>query len=200
MKYKMILCSIGMGLLAGTLPAKSQSLKDLFNKDNIEKIAEAITDHDKEYDLIGTWDYKGFACELKSDNLLKKAGSQVGTLLVENKMNEYGEKLGLVPGKFSYIFKKDNTFVNNCGSHTFEGTYSLNEKTGIATLTYLKMFKFDAKIQLSHNKLCLLLDGDKLLGFITLISSYSDNVAMKKLSSLAEEYNGALLGFELSRQ
>lgn len=200
MKCKRILCITGVGLLSGVLPAKSQSLKDLFNKDLVEKVAEVITGHNMEYDLTGTWDYKGFACELKSDNLLKKAGSQVGTLFLENKMNEYGEKLGLVPGKFGYIFKEDNTFINNYGAHNLEGTYSLNKETGIATLTYLKVFKFDAKIRLSENKLCLLLDGDKLLKFITLISSHSDNVAMKTLSSLAEEYDGALLGFALSRR
>lgn len=51
----------------------AQSLKDLFNKDNIEKAVNAVTGQNNA-DLQGKWAYSGYAIEFRSDNFLQKAG------------------------------------------------------------------------------------------------------------------------------
>ena len=65
-------------LIAALLMApdsQAQSLKDLLNKENIEKAVNAITGKSTA-SMEGTWTYAGSAIEFESDNLLQKAGSR----------------------------------------------------------------------------------------------------------------------------
>ena len=67
-------------LVALTLPTGShaQSLKDLLNKENIEKVVNAVTDNNH-VNMTGTWNYTGTALEFESDNLLQKAGGSLAS-------------------------------------------------------------------------------------------------------------------------
>ena len=62
-------------LLTGN--SHAQSIKDLFNKENIEKAVNAVTGKSTA-DMTGTWSYTGSAIEFESDNLLQKAGGSGG--------------------------------------------------------------------------------------------------------------------------
>ena len=55
-------------LLTGN--SHAQSIKDLFNKENIEKAVNAVTGKSTA-DMTGTWSYTGSAIEFESDNLLQ---------------------------------------------------------------------------------------------------------------------------------
>ena len=55
-------------LLTGN--SHAQSIKDLFNKENIEKAVNAVTGKSTA-DMTGTWSYTGSAIEFESDKLLK---------------------------------------------------------------------------------------------------------------------------------
>lgn len=57
-------------LLIASTAVQAQSLKDLFNKDNIDKITDAITGN-KSFDITGTWNHTGAAIAFESDKLLK---------------------------------------------------------------------------------------------------------------------------------
>ena len=62
-------------LIAALLMApdsQAQSLKDLLNKENIEKAVNAITGKNTA-SMEGTWTYTGPAIEFESDNLLQKS-------------------------------------------------------------------------------------------------------------------------------
>lgn len=67
--------------------SQAQSLKDLLNKENIEKAVNAITGKSTA-SMEGTWTYAGSAIEFESDNLLQKAGGAVAANAAENKLNE----------------------------------------------------------------------------------------------------------------
>ena len=56
--------------------SRAQSLKDLLNKENIEKVVNAVTGKSTA-SMEGTWIYTGSAIEFESDNLLQKAGGSV---------------------------------------------------------------------------------------------------------------------------
>lgn len=53
--------------------SQAQSLKDLFNKDNVENIVNTITGKNTA-SMVGTWSFSGSAIEFESDNLLQAAG------------------------------------------------------------------------------------------------------------------------------
>ena len=73
-------------LLTGN--SHAQSIKDLFNKENIEKAVNAVTGKSTA-DMTGTWSYTGSAIEFESDNLLQKAGGAVATTAAEKKPVSY---------------------------------------------------------------------------------------------------------------
>ena len=91
-------------LLTGN--SHAQSIKDLFNKENIEKAVNAVTGKSTA-DMTGTWSYTGSAIEFESDNLLQKAGGAVAATAAEKKLDEQLAKVGIKAGQMSFTFNAD---------------------------------------------------------------------------------------------
>ena len=69
-------------LLATASNLQAQSLKDLLNKENIEKAVNAVTGKNTA-SMTGTWMFTGSALAFESDNLLQKAGGSLAANAVE---------------------------------------------------------------------------------------------------------------------
>ena len=85
MKRKLLSFAVLITLLLVPTVNRAQSIKDLFNKDNISKVVNAVTGHTETVDMTGTWRYTGSAIEFESENLLKKAGGTVAASAAEQK-------------------------------------------------------------------------------------------------------------------
>ena len=179
--------------------SQAQSWSDLLNKDNISKVVNAITGTTESIDMTGTWSYKGSAVEFESDNLLMKAGGAAAATMAENKLNEQLSKIGIKDGQMSFTFNADSTFTSTVGKKTLKGTYSYNASTQQVDLKYLKLLNLHAKVNCSSSSLELLFNSDKLLKLMAFIGSKSSSTALKTVSSLAENYDGMMLGFQLSK-
>ncbi len=179
--------------------SQAQSWSDLLNKDNISKVVNAITGTTESIDMTGTWSYKGSAVEFESDNLLMKAGGAAAATMAENKLNEQLSKIGIKDGQMSFTFNADSTFTSTVGKKTLKGTYSYNASTKQVDLKYLKLLNLHAKVNCSSSSLELLFNSDKLLKLMAFIGSKSSSTALKTVSSLAENYDGMMLGFQLSK-
>ena len=173
--------------------SQAQSWSDLLNKDNISKVVNAITGNTESIDMTGTWNYKGSAVEFESDNLLMKAGGAAAATMAESKLNEQLSKIGIKDGQMSFTFNADSTFTSTVGKKTLKGTYSYNASTKQVDLN------LHAKVNCSSSSLELLFNSDKLLKLMTFIGSKSNSTALKTVSSLAENYDGMMLGFQLSK-
>ena len=184
-------------LVPGT--GRAQSIKDLFNKDNISKVVNAVTGHTETVDMTGTWRYTGSAIEFESENLLKKAGGTVAASAAEQKLDEQLAKLGIKEGQLSFTFNTDSTFVSTLGKRKLNGTYSYNPTTGMLQLKYMKLIPMNAKVNYTTQQMDLLFEADKLLKLITFLSSKSSSATLKAISSLADSYDGMMLGYELKR-
>ena len=178
--------------------SQAQSWSDLLNKDNISKVVNAITGKNT-VDMTGTWVYTGSAIEFESDNLLMKAGGAAAATMAENKLNEQLSKIGIKDGQMSFTFNADSTFTSTVGKKTLKGTYSYNASTKQVDLKYLKLLNLHAKVNCSSSSLELLFNSDKLLKLMAFIGSKSSSTALKTVSSLAENYDGMMLGFQLSK-
>ena len=176
--------------------SRAQSWADLLNKDNISKVVNAITGNTETIDMAGTWSYKSSAIEFESDNLLMKAGGAAAATMAENKLNEQLSKIGIKDGQMSFTFNADSTFTSTVGKKTLKGTYSYNASTKQVDLKYLRLLNLHAKVNCSSNSLELLFNSDKLMAFI---GSKSNSTALKTVSSLADNYDGMMLGFELAK-
>lgn len=191
--------AICIAALIGNLPLQAQSLKDLFSKENIERAVSTVAGKNTA-SLEGTWTFSGSAVEFESDDLLQKAGGAVAANLVESKLNEQLEKLGIKPGTLSFTFNPDSTFQTKLGTKKLSGTYSYDQASRTVELKYVKLVKLNAKANCTSQQLDLLFNADKLLDLITLLSSKTNSSVLQSVTSLADNYDGMRLGLALKKE
>ena len=176
MKRILILAIVCMVMMAQN--SYAQSWKDLLNKDNIEKVVNAVTGKSTTVDITGTWVYTGAAIEL----------------------NEQLAKVGITSGKMSFTFNSDSTFVTKVNKKTVRGTYSYTAGSDNIQLKFGKLIPMNVKVNCTSSQMDLLFNADKLMNVLTLIASKSKNTTLKTIGTLAENYDGMLLGFSLQKQ
>ena len=198
MKKYVLSLAVVSALLLVTTNVQAQSWKDLFNKDNIEKVVNAVTGK-QTIDMTGTWTYSGSAIEFESDNLLQKAGGAAAAAVAEKKLDEQLAKVGIKDGQVSFTFNADSTFTSTVGKRTMTGTYSYDATDKVVHLRYFKLLNMNAKVNCTSTNMDLLFNSDKLLKLIAFISSKSSSTTLKTISSLADSYDGMMLGFALKK-
>lgn len=151
-------------------------------------------------DLVGTWNYTGPDCRFESENLLKKAGGEVASKKIEDKLAETFGKFGIKQGSFSYTFNEDGSYMMNLGSKKVKGTWLFDEEERILTVQgTFGLAKSKAVVCKTGNKISLLYDADKLLGVVSVIGSKINSTTINAVSNLLGSYDGMKVGFELSK-
>lgn len=196
---KLIFWQLFIAALFMTTYTQAQSLKDLFNKEKIEKTVNALTGKNTA-EMTGSWNFTGSAIELKSDNLLQKAGGTVAATAAEKKLDEQLAKAGIKAGQMTFTFNADSTFSAKVGKRNMKGNYSYDESTQKVNLAFSRLLGMNAKINCTSTHMDLLFESDKLLKLITFLSSKSSSTALKTIGSLADTYDGMLVGFSLQKQ
>lgn len=206
---KLYLALTTVAVMLACSPMHAQSIKDLLNNLNPDDAAGSFLDHltgtGVRNDITGTWEYTGAAVKFTSDNVLMSAASGLASSQIEEKLNEYLQKIGLAPGAFSYEFNSDSTFTTVFKNIKLPGTYSLSQEGGTIGLDYgisdkLKGFSIDAQTSITATTLDLLFNADKILEFLGKISSSTGDSKLSILSSLVGQYDGLKIGFELTKQ
>ena len=136
---------------------------------------------------------------LGQEKMLMKAGGAAAATMAENKLNEQLSKVGIKEGQMSFTFNADSTFTSTVGKKKLNGTYSYNASTKQVDLKYLKLLNLHAKVNCTSNSMDLLFNSDKLLKLMTFLGSKTNSTALKTVSSLAENYDGMMLGFGLKK-
>ena len=179
--------------------SQAQSIKDLFNKENIEKAVNAVTGKTA-IDMTGTWMYTGAAIEFESDNILQKAGGAVAATAAESKLNEQLAKIGIKAGEMSFTFEADSTFTAKIGKKNMKGSYSYDASEHKVNLKFVKLIGLNAKVNGTSSKMDLLFESDKLLKLVAFLSTKTSNATLKTIGSLAKSYDGMMLGFSLQKE
>lgn len=195
----------GLLLIPGNM--KGQSLKDILNSSAVKNAVTSVTggktvsfEH-----LQGTWTYVNPALRLEGDNALKNVAGSLAATEAEKKMKEYCAKVGIVEGVFNYAFNSDSTFTSALEKGSLKGTYSVNSADKTVTLRYtvgkrgLAISTLTAHVVLSGDELTLLFNADKLLNFLSTVSSISNSSTLQAINKLASEYDGMMLGFDLKK-
>ena len=199
----MVVC--GLLLIPGNM--KGQSLKDILNSSAVKNAVTSVTGGKAVTfeNLQGTWMYVNPALQLEGDNALKNVAGSLAATEAEKKMKEYCAKVGIVEGVFNYVFNSDSTFTSALKRGSLKGTYSVSPEDKTVTLLYtvgnkkLTVSTLTAHVVLSGNELTLLFNADKLLKFLSTVSSISSNTTLKAINKLASEYDGMMLGFDLKK-
>lgn len=191
-------------LFVGGVQVYGQSFKDLLNKgkDVVGSVVEQLDVIPK--NIEGNWEFSGSAVKFTGDNVLMNAASELAAGKVEDQLNEYLQKVGIRQGLFSYVFNADGTFTTTFNKMNFSGQYTFSQEEGTIELDYgknekLKGVSLKTDVSVSLNSMQLLFNADKLLDFISKISSTVGDSKIGALTSLIDQYDGLKIGFELSR-
>ena len=203
---KKIFVVLSAALLLGTVSANAQSLKELFSNGGVKSVVESVVD---QLDVIpknieGNWTFSGSAVKFTGDNMLMNAASELAVGKVEDTLNEYLAKVGIKEGLFSYTFNEDGTFSNSFNQAKFPGQYTFSQQEKTLELDYgknekLKGIALKTNVSVGTSTMQLLFNADKLLEFISKITSSVGDSKLGALTSLLDQYDGMQIGFELTR-
>ncbi len=148
--------------------------------------------------IVGTWNYKAPGCAFTSENALAKAGGQVVSATVVEKMQPTYNSLGIKSGNTQFTFNADKTFSGKIGGKALSGTYDYNASTGALTLKTL-LLNANGYLTRTSNGMSLTFESKKLLAALQLIGGMSGNQTLSTVSEISKNYDGIRLGFDLSK-
>ena len=145
-----------------------------------------------------TWKYSKPGCAFTSENLLAKAGGEIAANKVEEKLGEYYSKFGFSGSNTYFTFKTDGTFAAKIDGRSWQGNYTFDEKTHAIQMKglILSMSGYATK---TANGISLLFDQKKLLNLIKTIGSLKGNSTLSALGTIANNYDGLRVGFEMTK-
>ena len=145
-----------------------------------------------------TWKYSKPGCAFTSENLLAKAGGEFAANKVEEKLGEYYSKFGFSGSNTYFTFKTDGTFAAKIDGKSWQGNYTFDEKTHAIQMKglILSMSGYATK---TANGISLLFDQKKLLNLIKTIGSLKGNSTLSALGTIANNYDGMRVGFEMTK-
>lgn len=145
-----------------------------------------------------TWKYSKPGCAFTSENLLAQAGGEIAANKVEEKLGEYYSKFGFSGSNTYFTFKTDGTFAAKIDGKSWQGNYTFDEKTHAIQMKglILGMSGYATK---TTNGISLLFDQKKLLNLIKTIGSLKGNSTLSALGTIANNYDGMRVGFEMTK-
>ena len=202
---KIIVLAIAICSMVGVSSySEAQSITDILNA--LGNKVSSLTGKDSltMKSLVGTWTYQEPAMKLQSNNVLKDVAGTVAIASAKSKLIAYYKRVGIVAGSLNYVFKTDSTFSNKIRRMNFVGNYTVNMSKKQVVLHYsiggvLNYSTLTGWVDYSGNSMSLLFDGKKLLKFLSLASSVSNNSTLKVLNEVAKQYDGLLIGFQLKK-
>ena len=150
--------------------------------------------------ISGQWTYNAPSVDVSGKNLLAGIGKPLAKGKLKKKLKNAYKKIGLDKTHPTFVFNEDGTCSMKILGASVKGTYNYNPTTekisfkwhGVPMSANLKR---DGK-----KKLHLTFDSDKLLKLISLLGRFSDSSTIKALSTLLDNYEDVMVGFELQKQ
>lgn len=152
----------------------------------------------KQADLCHTWKYSKPGCAFTSENLLAKAGGEIATSKVENKLEGYYKKFGFSSSNTYFTFNTDGTFSAKIDGKAWNGTYTFDEKTHAIQLKGL-LLSASGYATKTTNGISLLFDQKKLLNLIKALSAFKGSSTLSAVGRIANNYDGMQVGFEMTK-
>ena len=198
MKKKTLLKSIWILLVMCGVSANAgaQDLKSI-----LSGVAKAVVGNKATTasSIIGTWTYSGPECQFESENLLAKAGGEMAAKEVEEKMIAVYNKVGM--NNIRYTFNEDGTYSYQMKKRTVTGSYVFDDAAKTITMTGKLGLKTVAYVTVTGNDMSMVFKADKLMSILKTFTGAASKVnsTAATINSVAEAYDGLMLGFELKK-
>ncbi len=148
--------------------------------------------------IVGTWNFKGSAFVLESENVLASLGSEVVASQMEAKVDQYLAKLKIKEGMCRITFNKDGSFVFTAGERTMGGTYELNSSTKELTMNF-GLLTSTAYLVYDAGTINIVYQSDALLNLVKAFGSKGDNATLALLGTLMNQYDGLRIGMAFTK-
>ncbi len=169
------------GLLSG--------LTSIFSKDKV-----ATKDQ-----IVGTWTYQEPAVVMTSDNVLENLGGKVAANALEKRLKTNLEKYGFKSGAITMTFDADGNFTQKFKKRTLKGTYTIEDKNVV--LKYGgQVSQIVGTTQIDGNDLLIVMDATKLLKYVKILGSLSQNTALKGATTILGNMKGMECGLKLTKK
>ena len=148
--------------------------------------------------IVGTWRYTQPGCAFTSENALAKAGGQVVSATVVDKIQPTYSSLGISKNNTQFTFNADKTFSAIIGGKSINGTYDYNASNGSVALKTL-LLNANGYLTRTANGMSLTFESKKLLTVLQVLATMSGNETAQKVSDLSKNYDGIRLGFDMKK-
>lgn len=176
-----------------SLMVSAQDLKSILSGVVKSAIGDKMTTVES---VVGTWNYSAPECRFESENLLAQAGGEAVSARIEDKVKPIYQKLGLESSVFA--FNEDGTYRLALKKRTLNGTYVFDREEKTITMTNKLGVSLKAQVVVTGKTMYLLFKADKLMAALKVLTSVTSKNG-SAVSSLAQNYDGLLLGFELKK-
>ena len=149
-------------------------------------------------EIVGTWKYVEPGVAFTSENALQKAGGQVISGTVKEKLMPTYNSLGVSSSNTTFTFSQDGKFSAKILGKSLSGTYSYDPNSGTVQLQTL-LISTPAYLTRTSAGMSLTFESKKLLQAIQIIGAASGNQTLAVISEIAGSYDGIRLGFDMSR-
>ena len=149
--------------------------------------------------------YAGVASAVETENTLTTLAASTYKENLENKLDGYLKKVGIVPGVANIIFNNDNSFAITSGAKTIaSGTYSYDNK--VLVMKFGKLYNYltmQGTVTASTSGAQVLFEAGKFLEFakkaVKVVGAKSSNSTVNTIAGLTEKVSGLKLGFDLKK-
>lgn len=148
--------------------------------------------------IRGSWKYNCPSVGVSGKNLLAGIAKPIAKSKLKKKLKKAYKKIGLNKAHPEFTFNLDGTCTVNMLGAKVKGTYNYNPDLEKITIKWHGV-PFSANLRRDGKKLHMTFDADKLLSLISLLGRFSDNSAIKALSTLLDNYEDVMVGFELKQ-
>lgn len=205
---------LALMLVASAANAQSGLLGKIFggNSENksaagnlLESVLGTVISQNVNVSLPGTWTYAGVASAVETENTLTTLAASTYKENLENKLDGYLKKVGIVPGVANIIFNNDNSFAIVSSAKTIaSGTYTYDNKAIV--MKFGKLYNYltmEGTVTASTSGAQVLFDANKFLEFakkaVKVVGAKSSNSTVNTIASLTEQLSGLKLGFDLKK-
>ena len=205
---------LALMLVASAANAQSGLLGKIFggNSENksaagnlLESVLGTVISQNVNVSLPGTWTYAGVASAVETENTLTTLAASTYKENLENKLDGYLKKVGIVPGVANIIFNYDNSFAITSGAKTIaSGTYSYDNK--VLVMKFGKLYNYltmQGTVTASTSGAQVLFEAGKFLEFakkaVKVVGAKSSNSTVNTIAGLTEKVSGLKLGFDLKK-
>ena len=197
-----VIAALLMPMTTSCSTSRHNAGRDLHPDDVFTMTEDDIANETRRINLTlqGDWKYNAPSVGVSGKNLLAGIAKPIAKGKLKKKLKNAYKKIGLDKARPQFVFNVDGTCAMKLMGASVKGTYNYNPTTEKITFKWHGVPMNASLKRDGKKKLQLTFDADKLLSLMSLLGRFSDSSTVKALSTLLDNYEDVMVGFELKKQ